>query len=100
MGARTKNTPDNVWVRYMVYKKQGEWHAVALEVNIHVVSNTADSAFQELEEAVHEYVEGVIENNATIKALNQTQPRHEKLWNRLSSIITPRETGTLPVVTA
>lgn len=76
---------DKTTVRYIVFKEQGDWYAVGLELNIVEVGSTAQEAMLLLFEAMQGYLESARKMKARTNILNQsTDKEYEAAWSSLS----------------
>jgi hypothetical protein len=85
------NTAQKGFVRYIVFKEEGEWHAVGLEFNIVISADTAEIALFELFDAMQGYVESFRKlRGVRPHALNQkADPEYEVLWKKLKQAKQP-----------
>ncbi len=82
----TKNTLQRGSVRYIVFKDDGVWYAVALEFNIVESGDEPREALLSLFEAMNGYVKAARKVKARPSILNQkTDKEYEELWNKLNS---------------
>jgi len=71
-------------VRYIVFKEEGSWHAVALEFNIVESGDDPREVLIMLFEAIKGYIDSAIKNNIP-EVLNQKPAEeYENLWKKLS----------------
>jgi hypothetical protein len=76
------NTPTQAAVRFLVFKEEGSWYAVALELGIVVDDDSPDAAFSSLLDAIR----GVISLESDPKYQGSTfyrpeiDPEYERMW--------------------
>jgi len=79
-----KNTTKKGRVRYIVFKEENQWHAVALEFNIVETGDDPNEALFLLFEAIQGYVESAQKIKAGPVILNQKpDPEYQKMWDTL-----------------
>jgi|SRR3989338_3302821 len=79
-----KNTLQKGSVRYIVFKDQDAWYAVALEFNIVEVGDDPNEVLILLFEAIAGYVKSARKVGARPFILNQTPDKeYQELWNAL-----------------
>ncbi len=81
------NTPYKGKFRYIVFKEENTWYAVALEFNIVESADDEKLAFFGLLQAVDGYLESAKKiKGSKYDFLNQdSDPEYEKLWKNLQS---------------
>lgn len=73
-------------IRHIVFKEDGIWYAVALELNIVESGDDPREALILLFEAVKGYVTSAFKNNLSADVLNQTPDgEYETLWRKLQA---------------
>ena len=93
-----ENTPRRGKYRWIVFKKEAEWIAAALEFNIVQVGDDPNLVYLELQEALRGYIEAAqkikgFREKAVSPILNQEpDEEYESLWNRAQA--TTREPAT------
>lgn len=81
-----KNTIQKGSVRYIVFKEEDVWYAVALEFNIVEEADDPQIALFNLFEAIKGYLKAFKKASARPHALNQKpQEEYEELWKKLHS---------------
>ncbi len=77
------NTPHQVAIRYIVFREEKEWYAVALELNIVESADDPQTALAQLFEATAGYIESYKKmKNPDIGLLNQeSDEEYEHIWN-------------------
>ncbi len=81
-----KNTVQKGSFRYLVFKEDNIWYAVALEFNLVVSAKNSVEAFSELIEASKGYIEAVKEANFRPFPLNQVPAKeYEDMWKVANS---------------
>jgi hypothetical protein len=82
----TKNTLQRGSVRYIVFKDDGVWYAVALEFNIVESGDDPREVLVSLFEAVKGYVKSARKIKARPNCLNQkADQEYEAMWERLKN---------------
>lgn len=81
---KKKNNLERGSTRVIVFKENGEWYAVSLELNIVEVGTTAREAMLLLLEAVSGYIEACKKANVDSSVLNQEpDEEYEEMWQKL-----------------
>lgn len=79
-----KNTLQKGSVRYIVFREEKTWYAVALEFNIVETGDDPREVLFSLLEAIQGYTKSAKKIKARPYILNQTSdPEYEKLWKKL-----------------
>jgi len=87
---RTKNTLQKGSIRYIVFKDEDVWYAVALEFNLIESGDEPREALLSLFEAINGYIKTARKVKARTCVLNQkTDKEYETLWKDLNS---PKDT--------
>lgn len=87
---RSKNTLQKGSIRYIVFKDEGVWYAVALEFNLIESGDEPREALLSLFEAINGYIKTARKVKARTCILNQkTDKEYETLWKDLNS---PKDT--------
>ncbi len=82
--SKHKNNLQRGSTRIMVFKENGEWYAVALELNIVESGTNPREAMLLLFEAVSGYIKAAKKTRANYLILNQkTDEEYEKMWQKL-----------------
>ncbi len=86
MNTMSKNTLQKGSFRYIVFKEDDTWFAVALEFNIVEEGSDPKAVLFNLFEAAHGYVVSAVKAKLSSSVLNQ-QPdqEYEQLWQQLES---------------
>ena len=83
---RTKNTQQKGSIRYIVFKDEGVWYAVALEFNIIESGDEPREALLSLFEAINGYIKTARKVKARTCILNQkVDKEYETLWRDLNT---------------
>ncbi len=95
-----KNTLQKGSVRYIVFKDDGVWYAVALEFNIVEAGDDPREALNLLFEAIQGYVRSARKIKARPQILNQrADSEYEDLWQSLQERKRSLASRSMPVFT-
>ncbi len=78
------NTTHSGSVRNVIFQENGEWFAVALELNIIETGDSPQEVMMLLDSAIKGYVDGTRKSGLSVGVLNQeVDPEYEALWNEV-----------------
>ena len=78
------NTPTHTAIRYIVFKEEGTWYAVALDLGIVFDGETPDGTLINLFKAIDDLIELQSEPQFEGKSFHvpEIDPEYEAMWNQ------------------